>query len=107
VNALDALEDHGTRDAHGPRITLSLERAGATVVLRVRDNGPGVDPALLDRIVDLFFTTKEVGRGTGLGLALVHATMQAHGGELCLASEPGRSFTAELRFPAGANGGAA
>jgi signal transduction histidine kinase len=107
VNALDALEDHGTRDRAGPRITLTLERAGASVVLRVRDNGQGVDPALLDRIVDLFFTTKEVGRGTGLGLALVHATMQAHGGELLLASEPGRSFTAELRFPPRSEGGSA
>jgi signal transduction histidine kinase len=66
----------------------------------VRDNGPGVEPQLLERVGDLFFTTKEVGRGTGLGLSLVHSAMQRHGGQLFLASEPGRSFTAELAFPA-------
>lgn len=100
VNALDALEDHGTRDPAGPRIELELGSEGGRALLAVRDNGPGVAPELLDRIVDLFFTTKDVGRGSGLGLALVHSTMQAHGGELVLASEPGRFFRAELRFPA-------
>jgi len=100
VNALDALEDHGTRDATGPRIEVALRLEGARVILSVRDNGQGVAPELLDRIVDLFYTTKDVGRGSGLGLALVHSTMQAHGGELVLASEPGHYFLAELRFPA-------
>ena len=99
VNALDALEDHGTRERSGPRIELGLRREGNRAVLSVQDNGPGVAPELLDRIVDLFFTTKDVGRGSGLGLALVHSTMQAHGGELALSSEPGRFFRAELRFP--------
>jgi len=99
VNALDALEEHGTRDPAGAHITLALRREGARAVLAVRDNGPGVAPELLDRIVDLFFSTKDVGRGSGLGLALVHATMQAHDGELVLSSEPGRFFQAELRFP--------
>jgi signal transduction histidine kinase len=99
VNALDALEEGGTEEPRGPRIELTLRADEARVVLSVRDNGPGVAPELLDKIGDLFYTTKDVGRGTGLGLALVHSAMKAHGGELRLASELGRSFRAELVFP--------
>jgi signal transduction histidine kinase len=99
VNALDALEDGGSRDPSGPRIELGLCERTAYVFLTVRDNGPGVAPELLDKVGDLFFTTKEVGRGTGLGLALVHSAVQRHGGHLRLASELGRWFEAELQFP--------
>lgn len=100
VNALDALEQNGTREPRGPRLELTLYATEAGVSLAVRDNGPGVEAALLGKIGDLFFTTKEVGRGTGLGLALVHATMQHHGGQLRIESEPQRFFRAELFFPA-------
>jgi signal transduction histidine kinase len=100
VNALDALEEGGTRDPRGARIDIVVRTTDDGVRLTVRDNGPGVEPQLLERVGDLFFTTKEVGRGTGLGLSLVHSAMQRHGGQLFLASEPGRSFTAELAFPA-------
>ena len=99
VNALDALEDGGSRDPSGPRIEVGLGMGPEEVRLSVRDNGPGVEPRLLDRIGDLFFTTKEVGRGTGLGLALVHSAMQRHGGHMRVASELGRYFEVELLFP--------
>jgi signal transduction histidine kinase len=98
-NALDALEEGGTQDRRGPRIEVGLRRAGRKVALRVRDNGPGVAPEQLERVGDLFYTTKEVGRGTGLGLALVHSAVQHHGGEVRLGSEPGRSFQAEFELP--------
>jgi signal transduction histidine kinase len=99
VNALDALEDGGSREPHGPRIELALRAAADGVHLTVRDNGPGVAPELLDRLGDLFYTSKEVGRGTGLGLALVHSTLQRHGGHVRIESERGRSFQVELHFP--------
>ncbi len=99
VNALDSLEQGGTRDPRGARIELELRHTSAGVALSVRDNGPGVEPALLDKIGDLFFTTKEVGRGSGLGLALVHSSMQRQGARLRLSSEQGRYFRAELFFP--------
>jgi signal transduction histidine kinase len=99
VNALDALEEGGSRDRRGPRIDVVLRESADGLRLTVRDNGPGVEPQILERVGDLFYTTKEVGRGTGLGLSLVHSAMQRHGGHLHLASEPGRSFTAELAFP--------
>jgi signal transduction histidine kinase len=106
VNALDALEEGGTRDPRGKRIEVRLYASANHVRLTVRDNGPGVAAERLDRLTDLFYTTKEVGRGTGLGLSLVHSAMQRHGGELHLESELGRFFQAELRFPLTGNGAA-
>jgi len=100
VNALDALEEHGTRDPRGARLELVLRREDGRVVLGVRDNGLGVAPELLDKVADLFYTTKEVGRGTGLGLALVHNAMQHHRGEVRITSERDRFFQVELLFPA-------
>lgn len=107
VNALDALEDGGSRDPRGPRIELALRAEPQGVYLTVRDNGPGVEPELLDRVGDLFYSTKEVGRGTGLGLALVHSAVQRHGGHVRLTSERGRFFQAELHFPLREPGAAA
>ena len=81
------------------RIEVTLADSDGWVRVDVRDNGPGVEPAELQRVGDLFYTTKEVGRGTGLGLSLVHSAMKRHGGELRLVSERGQYFQAELHFP--------
>ncbi len=98
ANALDALEGEGGASGE-PRIDLRLtaEHDGVTIV--VRDNGPGVSADELERVSDLFYTTKQVGKGMGLGLALVHSTVAQHGGRLHITSEPGRFFQAELWFP--------
>ena len=99
ANALDALEEKGTRDPKGPRIDVELTWDEAAVILRVGDNGPGVTEEELARVSDLFYTTKEVGKGTGLGLALVHTAMRKHRGRIAITSEPGAFFRVELRFP--------
>jgi len=98
VNALDALED-----AHVPngRIQVDLRRDGGDLVVSVADNGPGVPAGELPRIADAFYTTKEVGRGTGLGLTIVHNVAASHGGRVELFSPPGAGFRAELRLPVG------
>ncbi|MDP6539548.1 MAG: HAMP domain-containing sensor histidine kinase [Planctomycetota bacterium] len=94
ANALDALEERG-----GPgRIEVSCERRGDRLHLSVTDDGPGVGPEVLERVADPFFTTKEVGRGTGLGLALVSSVMEAHNGSVRFESEEGRGFRAELEL---------
>jgi len=64
----------------------------------VTDDGPGVAPEHLDHVFDPFFTTKPVGEGTGLGLAVVHAIVQEHGGSVTVSNEPGHgaSFTVFL-----------
>ena len=70
VNSLDALE--AKKPGEG-RIDVKLGLFGDDVAIVVQDNGAGVSPSELPRVADLFYTTKDVGRGTGLGLALVHA----------------------------------
>ena len=66
--------------------------------VRVIDEGPGIAPEHLAHVFDPFFTTKPVGEGTGLGLAVVHAIVQEHGGWVAVENEPGRgaSFTVFL-----------
>ncbi|HIJ56815.1 MAG TPA: response regulator [Deltaproteobacteria bacterium] len=60
---------------------------GVYVKLSVRDTGHGIKPENLDRIFDPYFTTKEVGKGTGLGLAVAHAIVKNHGGVITVASK--------------------
>ncbi|KAB2888108.1 MAG: PAS domain S-box protein, partial [Burkholderiaceae bacterium] len=72
---------------------------GDYVTLVVRDNGPGMDHATLQRIFEPFFTTKPVGQGTGLGLAVVHGVMRTHGGAVDVHSVPGEGSRYTLYFP--------
>ncbi len=98
ANALDALEEGASRKS-GRRIDVTLERRSDHARLAVRDNGHGVSADELDRVQDLFYTTKEVGKGTGLGLPLVHNTVKQHGGWVHIESEVGAYFEVELGFP--------
>ena len=73
--------------------------AGDHVVLTIRDSGTGMDEAALARAADPFFTTKGPGKGTGLGLAMVHGFAVQSGGALLLSSRPGAGTSAELWLP--------
>jgi two-component system sensor histidine kinase AtoS len=86
TNALDALEEGPTPS---PRLTLSsgTNLAGTEVWLKIRDNGPGIPPELQSEIFKPFHTSK--AHGTGLGLAITQKLVDAHRGQLELASEPG------------------
>ncbi|MDR3671107.1 MAG: PAS domain S-box protein [Holophaga sp.] len=94
VNALDAMPGHGTLRLR----TRNLP--GGKVRLEVRDSGEGMVPEVLAKAVEPFFTTKPMGKGTGLGLAMVFGTMKAHGGDLELSSQPGQGTAVILTFPA-------
>jgi signal transduction histidine kinase len=81
-----------------PRLHLGVARTRDRGVLVVSDEGPGVDPALRDRIFDPYFTTK-MGTGTGLGLAIVKKIVLQHGGEIQVGDRPGGGASFTLAFP--------
>ncbi|MEJ5360383.1 MAG: PAS domain S-box protein [Desulfobacterales bacterium] len=74
--------------------------AGHFVRIAVADTGCGIDPRLRDRIFEPYFTTKPPGKGTGLGLAVVHGIVSHHGGFIRIESEPGRGTEIQVYLPA-------
>jgi len=108
INARDALEGSaGTLLIETSLVCLGSEdvqrnpqaRPGAFVRIRVQDDGPGIPAIHRERIFDPFFTTKEPGQGTGLGLAMVASCLDAHGGWIQLAPEPGPGACFDLFLP--------
>jgi PAS domain S-box-containing protein len=73
---------------------------GRYVKLSVADTGGGIPPEHLDRVFDPFYTTKAVGEGSGMGLAVVHGIVEAHGGTIQIDSRQGRGTTVAVYFPA-------
>ncbi len=91
-NAADAMPGGG-------RLTLTTRREGDRVLVDIADTGQGVPPELLDRIFDQYFTTKGVGKGTGLGLDITRRiVVDTHRGDLRVTSEPGNTHVA-VRLP--------
>jgi signal transduction histidine kinase len=92
-NAIDALGQDGT-------LTVTTRRDGTCAVVEIEDDGPGIPAEIGDRVFDSFFTTKDVGHGTGLGLATARRLVaDRHDGSLTFSSEAGRTtFRVSLPF---------
>ena len=84
------------RSRLGPQARLE---PGAYLRLMVRDTGAGMTPDVQSRIFDPFFTTKELGEGLGMGLAVVHGIVSAHGGTVFVDSTPNVGTTVEVYLP--------
>jgi predicted ATPase/signal transduction histidine kinase len=102
INAAHAIRDVvGDTGARG-KITVSTRRDRDEVEIAITDTGSGIPPAVRDKIYDPFFTTKEVGRGTGQGLAIVRSVVvDKHQGSLRFDTETGVGTTFFVRLPIG------
>jgi PAS domain S-box-containing protein len=104
VNAAHAIKDAG-KDVDNGEITIRLAAEGDQAVICVSDNGCGVPEENLTKLYDPFFTTKEVGRGTGQGLAISHSiVVDKHGGDISVRSQVGVGTEFTVRLPIAGRG---
>jgi len=100
VNAAQAIGDVVGNSGDKGTITIATRRGEGEVIVSITDTGTGISPEIRNKIFNPFFTTKEVGKGTGQGLAIVHdIIVERHGGVIDVESEPGRGTTFIVRLP--------
>lgn len=92
VNALQAMPEGG-------KLLIQTESSTDYICLSVEDTGPGMTPEVLQQVFVPFFTTKDVGQGTGLGLPVVHGIVTSHGGNIVIRSQVGKGTRFEIRLP--------
>ena len=91
--------EHALREAPYKSIRITTAREEGFALLKIQDSGSGILPDVLPRIFDPFYSTKDVGEGTGMGLSICHGIAESHRGALCVESEPGKGATFLLRLP--------
>ncbi|MDH5730808.1 MAG: ATP-binding protein, partial [Gammaproteobacteria bacterium] len=107
INARDAMNGVGIIELVLDRHSIKRRKchschkniSGEFVLLSVSDNGPGIDPVILERMFEPFASTKEVGKGSGMGLAMVHGIMHEVGGHVIVESSEHTGTTISLLFP--------
>ena len=105
-NAIDALEDANNRKncqemvENPSQIRIGTEVVGNLVEIKIADNGPGITEQVKQQIFDTFFTTKPIGKGTGMGLSISYQIIvERHNGELYCTSELGKGTEFTIRIP--------
>ena len=100
LNLIGNAKDAMVSARKGSRIIVSSwNEPDGSVVLRIRDDGPGIPKKIQERIFDPFFTTKEVGKGTGLGLSITFRIVDDHDGKIFMESEEGKYTQFKMIFP--------
>jgi PAS domain S-box-containing protein len=99
VNAVQAIVDSGKFAESRGTVRVVTREDGSDVVIGVKDNGMGIPADARHHIFEQFFTTKEVGRGTGQGLSLAHSVIDNHGGKITFETESGVGTTFWIRLP--------
>jgi signal transduction histidine kinase len=93
INAIDAMP-------RGGNLWLSTRfKTPAELIFQIQDDGSGIDPEVLERIFEPFVTTKESGKGVGLGLAVSHNIIERHHGHIDVESEVGKGTTFTVSLP--------
>jgi two-component system NtrC family sensor kinase len=92
INAVQAMPTGG-------KITIKSGVEKSNIFVSFNDNGPGIPKEQLEKIFDPFYTTKEVGMGTGLGLSLSYGIVKAHGGDVVVQSRMGKGTTVTVKLP--------
>lgn len=98
-NSLDAMRHKPFANGEAPTIWIEARETPQTSYLVVRDNGPGIPTAHIDKIFDPFYTTKDVGEGMGMGLSICYRIMQECEGKISVRSEAGKYCEFTLEFP--------
>jgi signal transduction histidine kinase len=100
-NSIDSIIDKGT----GGEIRIDADQLDSNYVeMRLSDTGKGIPERLLGKIFDPFFSTKDVGKGTGLGLYLTHRIIDQHHGSIKVESQVGKGTTFRIRLPSSGDG---
>jgi signal transduction histidine kinase len=99
INALDAMEAKGPRCKHQHRLEVTKTLKEEKVEIRISDTGVGMSPEVCRRAFESFFTTKEISKGTGLGLFVSYNLITEMDGTIELQSELGQGTTAIIRIP--------
>lgn len=94
---------HATRSSEKPLIKITTETDGKEVITHIQDNGHGMSKHTIENLFMPFFTTKPIGEGTGMGMAIAHKIVEDHHGELSVTSKEGHGTTFTLRLPIESN----
>jgi CheY-like chemotaxis protein len=108
TNAAQAMEDEGgtleitLKDVNFSRATYTGQlsvKPGDYVEIKISDTGGGIEPHIIEKIFEPYFTTKEAGEGTGMGLAMVHGIVETYGGKILVESTPGKGTIFLIYLP--------